>query len=201
MGYVGVVSAGCLARDGHEVVGVDPNDVKTRLVNEGKSPIVEPGLEKLMSAGVATGHLRAVADPDSAVAGADLMLVCVGTPGHANGSLDLSYVRRTCEQIGAALARSDAYKVVVMRSTMLPGSMERVVLPTLEAASGKRAGRDFGVCINPEFLREGTAIYDYDHPPKTVIGATATSTSMRRCSSPICGPLRWSSTRTTLGTR
>jgi GDP-mannose 6-dehydrogenase len=172
MGYVGVVSAGCLARDGHEVVGVDPNDVKTRLVNEGKSPIIEPGLDRLIAEGVATKRLRAIADAESAVASADLMLVCVGTPGHANGSLDLSYVRRTCEQIGAALSRSDEYKVVVMRSTMLPGSMEKVVVPTLEAASRKRAGRDFGVCINPEFLREGTAIYDYDHPPKTVVGST-----------------------------
>jgi len=172
MGYVGVVSAGCLARDGHEVVGVDPNDVKTRLVNDGKSPIIEPGLDRLIAEGVGTKRLRAIADAESAVAAAEMMLVCVGTPGHANGSLDLSYVRRTCEQIGAALSRSADYKVVVMRSTMLPGSMEKVVVPTLEAASQKRAGHDFGVCINPEFLREGTAIYDYDHPPKTVIGAT-----------------------------
>jgi GDP-mannose 6-dehydrogenase len=172
MGYVGVVSAGCLARDGHDVIGVDPNAVKTKLVNDGKSPIVEPGLEPLIAAGVAAGRLRAIADAAAAVDHADFVLVCVGTPGHANGSLDLSYVRRTCEQIGAALGRSDDYKVVVMRSTMLPGSMETVVVPTLEAASGKRAGHDFGVCINPEFLREGTAIYDYDHPPKTVIGAT-----------------------------
>jgi len=172
MGYVGIVSAGCLARDGHEVVGVDPNEVKTRLVNEGKSPIVEPGLDVLIATAVAAGRVRAITDAEAAVAHADFMLVCVGTPGHANGSLDLSYVRRTCEQIGAALAATDAYRVVVMRSTMLPGSMESVVIPTLEAASRKRAGRDFGVCINPEFLREGTAIYDYDQPPKTVIGAT-----------------------------
>lgn len=172
LGYVGVVSAGCLARDGHEVVGVDPNDVKTSLVSEGKSPIVEPGLDALIATGVAAGRLRATADPEAAVDHADFMLICVGTPGHANGSLDLSYVRRTCQQIGEVLGRRSDYKVVVIRSTMLPGSMESVVVPTLELASGKRAGQDFGVCINPEFLREGTAIYDYDHPPKTVIGAT-----------------------------
>ena len=172
LGYVGVVSAGCLARDGHEVLGVDPTAVKTRLVNEGRSPIVEPGLDTMIAAGVAAGRLRATSDPDAAVRHADFMLVCVGTPGHANGSLDLSYVRRTCEQIGAVLAQCSDYKVVVVRSTMLPGSMESVVIPTLEQASGKRAGREFGVCINPEFLREGTAIFDYDHPPKTVIGAT-----------------------------
>ncbi len=106
MGYVGVVSAGCLARDGHHIVGVDPNEVKTQLVNQGKSPIVEPGLDELITANVAAGRLRAVEDPNNvAVASADLMLVCVGTPGHANGRLDLSYVRRTCEQIGAALSQ------------------------------------------------------------------------------------------------
>jgi GDP-mannose 6-dehydrogenase len=171
LGYVGVVSAACLARDGHEVLGIDPNSVKTDLVNQAKSPIVEPGLEALMQSTVAAGHLRASADHASAVRHCDLMLVCVGTPGAANGSLDLRYVRRICEQIGEALAGLDEFKIVAIRSTLLPGSMQSVVIPTLEKASGKRAGEHFGVCINPEFLREGTAIYDYDHPPKTVIGA------------------------------
>jgi len=172
LGYVGVVSAVCLSRDGHEVVGVDPNEVKVTLVNGGKSPIIEPGLETLIDSAVASGRLRAISDPEQGVRHAEFMLVCVGTPGHANGSLDLSFVRRTCQQIGAALAMVKDYKVVVIRSTMLPGSMESVVIPTLEEASGMVAGRDFGVCINPEFLREGTAIFDYDNPPKTVIGAT-----------------------------
>jgi len=156
LGYVGVVSAACLARDGHSVIGIDPNPVKTGLINEGKSPIVEPGLDVLIQQGVSAGRLRADASADTGVDHAAVMLICVGTPGHSNGSLDLSYVRRVCQEIGAALARSREYKVVVVRSTMLPGSMESVVIPTLEEASGKRAGVDFGVCINPEFLREGS---------------------------------------------
>jgi GDP-mannose 6-dehydrogenase len=171
LGYVGVVSAACLARDGHEVLGVDPNPVKTDLLNQAKSPIVEPGLEGLIQTTVAAGRLKAGADHAAAVRHCDLMLICVGTPGAANGSLDLRYVRRICEQIGEALAGLDEFKIVAIRSTLLPGSMQSVVIPTLEQASGKRAGEHFGVCINPEFLREGTAIYDYDHPPKTVIGA------------------------------
>lgn len=170
LGYVGVVSAACLARDGHDVVGVDPNAVKTDMVNAGQCPIIEPGLQELMSAGVASRKLRAVTDPAAAVAHAEVMLICVGTPGQANGSLDLLYVRRVCEQIGAELANHPRFKVIAVRSTMLPGSMRSVVQPTLEEHARKKAGADFGLCINPEFLREGSAIYDYDHPPKTVIG-------------------------------
>jgi GDP-mannose 6-dehydrogenase len=170
LGYVGVVSATCLARDGHNVLGVDPNQVKTELLTQAKSPIVEPGLDAVIQATVANGRLKASADHAAAVRHCDLMLICVGTPGAANGSLDLRYVRRICEQIGEVLATVDEFKVVAIRSTLLPGSMQTVVIPTLEKHSGKRAGEHFGVCINPEFLREGTAIYDYDHPPKTVIG-------------------------------
>jgi len=172
LGYVGVVSAACLARDGHEVLGVDPNTVKTDLVNQAKSPIVEPGLDALMHSTVAAGRLKAGSDHAGAVKHCDVMLICVGTPGAANGSLDLRYVRRICQQIGEVLAGVDEFKIVAIRSTLLPGSMQSVVIPTLEQASGKRAGEHFGICINPEFLREGTAIYDYDHPPKTVIGAS-----------------------------
>jgi GDP-mannose 6-dehydrogenase len=171
LGYVGVVSAACFARDGHSVLGVDPSAVKTDLVTQGKSPIIEPGLEALIAAAVATGRLKAIADHAAAVDHAEVMLICVGTPGQPNGSLDLSFVRRICQQIGTRLGQIDAYKVVAIRSTLLPGSMQNTVIPTLEESSGKKAGRDFGVCINPEFLREGTAIYDYDHPPKTVVGA------------------------------
>jgi GDP-mannose 6-dehydrogenase len=172
LGYVGVVSAACLARDGHQVLGVDPNPVKTELVMQGKSPIIEPGLEPLIAAGVANGRLKAISDHAAAVDHAEVMLICVGTPGQPNGSLDLSYVRRICQQIGERLAQVDAFKIVAIRSTLLPGSMQTTVIPTLEESSGKKAGQGFGVCINPEFLREGTAIYDYDHPPKTVVGAT-----------------------------
>jgi len=172
LGYVGVVSAACLVKDGHDVCGVDPNTVKVGFLQRGKSPIVEPGLEELIATAVAAGRLAAGSDPAAAVARSDVLMVCVGTPGQANGSLDLSYVRRVVQQIGEQLAQAPAYKVVVIRSTLLPGSMQSVVIPTLEDSSRRKAGTDFGVCINPEFLREGTAIYDYDHPPKTVIGAS-----------------------------
>jgi GDP-mannose 6-dehydrogenase len=172
LGYVGVVSAACLARDHHSVIGVDPNSVKVDLLRQGKSPIVEPGLAELIAAAAASGRLVAGCDHAAAVAGSEMILVCVGTPGQPNGSLDLSYVRRVVSQIGDALKNTEAYKVVVIRSTLLPGSMESLVIPLLEQTSGKKAGTHFGVCINPEFLREGTAIHDYDHPPKTVIGAT-----------------------------
>ena len=172
LGYVGVVSAACLVRDGHDVIGVDPNAVKVGFVRQGKSPIVEPGLEELIASAVAAGRLLAGSDPAAAVAQCQLLMVCVGTPGQANGSLDLSHVRRVVQQIGEQLAAVGTYKVVVIRSTLLPGSMQSVVIPILEESSGGKAGKDFGVCINPEFLREGSAIYDYDHPPKTVIGAS-----------------------------
>ncbi|MBV8404238.1 MAG: UDP-glucose/GDP-mannose dehydrogenase family protein [Gammaproteobacteria bacterium] len=172
LGYVGVVSAACLARDGHNVIGIDPNTVKVDFLRQAKSPIVEPGLEQLIGAAVAAGRFVASSDYAAAVAQSEILLVCVGTPGQANGSLDLTYVRRVVQQIGEQLATSDGYRVVVIRSTLLPGSMQSVVIPLLEEFSRGKAGRDFGVCINPEFLREGTAIYDYDHPPKTVIGAS-----------------------------
>jgi GDP-mannose 6-dehydrogenase len=172
LGYVGVVSAACLARDGHRVIGVDPNNVKVDFLRRGESPIVEPGLGELIAAAVAGGRLVAGSDYVTAVAHCDVLIICVGTPGQANGSLDLTYVRRVVQQIGEQLRAGGGYRVVVIRSTLLPGSMQGVVIPVLEESSGRKAGKDFGVCINPEFLREGTAIYDYDHPPKTVIGAS-----------------------------
>jgi len=172
LGYVGMVSAACLARDGHQVLGIDPSASKTDLIRQGISPIVEPGLETLISTAVKAGRLLASDRHEDGVRHAELMFICVGTPGQSNGSLDLSYVRRVCEQVGAALGRADEFKVVTIRSTMLPGTMESVVIPTLEQFSGKRAGRDFGVGVNPEFLREGTAIADFDNPSKTVIGCT-----------------------------
>ncbi len=170
LGYVGAVSAGCLATDGHEVVGVDPNLTKVDLINQGVTPIIEKDIGEMIAATVKSGHLRATVDVRDAVMGTDMSLICVGTPSQLNGNLDLSHVRKVCEQIGAAIKEKDSFHVVVARSTMLPGSMSSVVIPTLEAASGKKAGVDFGVCNNPEFLREGTAVYDYYHPPKTVIG-------------------------------
>ena len=198
LGYVGVVSAACLARDGHSVVGVDPNTLKVELLRQSKSPIVEPGLEKLIVAAVAAGRLVAGSDPSAAVAQCEVLIVCVGTPGQPNGSLDLGYVRRVVQQIGAQLAGAGAYKVVVIRSTLLPGSMQNVVIPILEQASRRQAGKDFGVCINPEFLREGSAIHDYDHPPKTVIGASdeRATTMVRELYAALSAPLILTDLRT-----
>ena len=170
LGYVGSVSAGCLANDGHEVVGVDPVQTKVDLINSGRSPIIEEEINELIVANVASGRLRATTDPCAAVGETDLSFVCVGTPSQVNGNLDLRYIRRICEQIGEALQHKAAPHTVVIRSTVLPGTMYDIVIPTLESCSGKTAGVDFGVCHNPEFLREGTAVRDFNAPPKTVIG-------------------------------
>lgn len=172
LGYVGAVSAACLAQDGHEVIGVDSNQDKVDFVNQGIAPIVEKDIAEMTADNVRLGRLRATTDVELAIQNSDVSLVCVGTPSQANGNLDLSYVKRVCEEIGAALKNKEGYHVVALRSTMLPGSARSVVFPTLAAASGKTPGKDFGVCVNPEFLREGTAVYDYRHPPKTVIGET-----------------------------
>ena len=169
LGYVGAVSAGCLAKEGHEVIGVDPQQTKVDLINAGKTPIIEKDIGEIIQKAVAEGKLRATTDVAEAVKHTDLSLVCVGTPSLGNGHIDLKYVRRVCEQIGEGL-RDHPGHTVVIRSTLLPGSMKTVVIPALEEASGLKAGRDFGLCINPEFLREGTAVHDYFHPPKTVIG-------------------------------
>lgn len=172
MGYVGAVSAGCLAEDGHRVVGVDPNPTKVALINAGKTPIIEKDIGAILAKAVDACQLRATADCRDAVLDSDLSLICVGTPSLPNGSLDLGHVRQVCEEIGTVLRQKETFHVVAVRSTMLPGSVRQVVIRTLESFSGKRAGQDFGVCINPEFLREGTAVYDFRHPPKTVIGET-----------------------------
>jgi GDP-mannose 6-dehydrogenase len=171
MGYVGCVSAACFAREGHEVTGVDANPVKVEIVNAGRSPIVEAGVEELIGEMVAAGRLRATTDAGEAVRESEVSLVCVGTPSNANGSLDLTYIKRVCKEIGGALEAKRERHTVVMRSTMLPGTIESVVVPTLEVYSGKKAGRDFGVCVNPEFLREGTSLKDFYSPPFTLIGA------------------------------
>lgn len=170
LGYVGCVSGACLAELGHQVVGVEPNPVKVGLINEGKCPIVETGLDTLIEKAVRTGGFRATEDWRQAIESTELAIVCVGTPSGSNGSLDLRFVRRVCEQIGQALKHRAGYFTVVIRSTVLPGTVEETVVPILEEHSGKRAGADFGVCMNPEFLREGTSIQDFYNPPKTVIG-------------------------------
>jgi GDP-mannose 6-dehydrogenase len=171
LGYVGAVSAACFAESGHEVIGSDVNPLKVQIINEGRSPVVEPGVEEIIAQAVKENRLRATTSAVEAVMDSDVSLVCVGTPGHHNGSLDLTYIKNVCKEIGSALETKHRYHVVVMRSTMLPGTIHDVVIPTLEVYSGKKAGRDFGVAINPEFLREGTSIYDFYHPPFTLIGA------------------------------
>jgi len=170
LGYVGVVSAACLAEEGCTVIGVDVSSTKVHLIAQGKSPIIEAGLADMLARHAANGTLTATMDVEAAVHHSDMSLVCVGTPSRDNGSLNLDYVQRVCEQIGAAIKTSNRPHSVVMRSTMLPGTMKDLVIPTLESSSGKTAGVDFGVCNNPEFLREGTAVYDFYNPPKTVIG-------------------------------
>jgi GDP-mannose 6-dehydrogenase len=170
LGYVGSVSAASLAADGHEVVGVDVNADKVASVNAGKSPIVEPGLANLLSRGVAQRRLRATISTEDAIRSSEVSLLCVGTPSRRNGSLDLAYLERVCQQIGAALRDQPAYHVVVVRSTVLPGTTHEVVIPALERESGKTYGDGFGVSVNPEFLREGTALGDFRRPPLTVVG-------------------------------
>jgi GDP-mannose 6-dehydrogenase len=171
LGYVGCVSAACFADRGHEVVGVDTNQVKVDIINEGRSPVVEPGVGDLIGRWVKEKRLRATTDSHGAVHESDVSLVCVGTPGQHNGSLDLTYVKGVCKQIGAALESKKRFHVVAIRSTMLPGTIGETVIPTLEVFSGKKIGSDFGVAINPEFLREGTSIFDFNNPPFTLIGA------------------------------
>jgi GDP-mannose 6-dehydrogenase len=170
MGYVGTVSAACLAQEGHEVIGVDPVRTKVDLINAAQSPIVEVEIGEIVAAGVKSGRLRATDNQDDAIRKTELSFVCVGTPSQANGNLDLTHMRRVCELIGAALKNKSARHTVVIRSTILPGTMRQIVIPTLEECSGKSAGVDFGVCNNPEFLREGSAVKDFNAPPKTVIG-------------------------------
>ena len=170
LGYVGTVSAGCLASDGHKVIGVDPVHPKADLINKGRSPIVEAEISEIISSTVNAGRLRATDDSAHTIRETELSFVCVGTPSQANGNLDLRYILRICEQIGEALKSKTARHTVVLRSTILPGTMRKIVIPTLEELSGKKAGVDFGVCNNPEFLREGSAVKDFRCPPKTVIG-------------------------------
>src|SRR5437867_9001962 len=167
LGYVGSVSAASLAADGHDVLGIDIARAKVDSIKRGVSAVVEPGLSELVHHGVAAGRLRATTDRAE---DADVSIVCVGTPSNENGSLCLEYIARAAAQIGEFLNKRHAYHVVCVRSTVLPGTVEGVVIPALERHSSKKAGRDFGVCMNPEFLREGSSIRDYRCPPFTIVG-------------------------------
>lgn len=170
LGYVGAVSAACLVNDGFEVVGVDPDGFKVDTINSGKAPIFEPKLEQLINEGHKSGKLTATHDFHRAVMETDISFCCTGTPSMENGALDTSYVRLVSEQIGEALKEKTGRHVVVMRSTILPGTVESEVIPALEKASGKKVGTDIGLAYYPEFLREGTAISDYYEPGAIVFG-------------------------------
>jgi GDP-mannose 6-dehydrogenase len=174
LGYVGCVTAACLADRGHVVTGVDLDETKVSLVNAGRSPILEAGLEELLGTLLRNGALKAVTQADKL---GDVSLVCVGTPSNKDGSLDLGQVLRVCEELGQLLKAAGAFHVVSFRSTVVPGTVEDILIPLLEKKSGKKAGRDFGVCMNPEFLRESTALKDFDNPPFTVIGALNTKSA------------------------
>ena len=171
LGYVGCVSAACLADAGNEVIGVDVNPTKVDIINDGKSPIIEAGINELISNVVKAGRLSATTDSAHAVHESELSLVCVGTPSNQNGSLHLRHVEQVCSEIGTALRTKNRRHIVVIRSTMLPGTIQNTVIPVLEQASGKKTVSDFGICINPEFLREGSSLKDYHAPPFTLIGA------------------------------
>lgn len=170
LGYVGCVSAVCLADMGHSVIGVDVNPEKLDMIQNGKSPIIEPGLGDLLARVVKEERLKVTDNPNDAIRESEVSMVCVGTPSCTNGSLDTTYLDRVMAQIGTALSALSTYHVVTIRSTMVPGMVQSHFIPLLESVSGKQAGEGFGVCINPEFLRESTAIRDFQSPPFTLIG-------------------------------
>ena len=170
LGYVGAVSAACFAKLGHQVIGVDVNPQKVESINEGRSPIIEVDINELMAEMVNAGRLKATICSSEAIQNTDVSMICVGTPSNPNGSLNLTYVKRVTEQIGKDLAKKEGYHTVILRSTVLPGTTETTVIPILEKFSNRTAGQNVGICFNPEFLREGTSVYDFFHPPFTIIG-------------------------------
>ncbi|MBW8879880.1 MAG: UDP-glucose/GDP-mannose dehydrogenase family protein [Asticcacaulis sp.] len=190
IGYVGAVTAACISKDGFPVHAVDVNAAKAEALAKGISPIVEPGLPELLLSAVDKGLLTAGTSAEEAIFNTELSIVCVGTPSMRNGNLDLSYVAAVAEDIGKAIAKKEAYHSVVMRSTMLPSSMETTVIPILERASGKKAGVDFGIAYYPEFLREATAIADYENPAVIVLGIEdqATLESLRKVNAKLTAP-------------
>jgi GDP-mannose 6-dehydrogenase len=171
LGYVGSVTASCFAHLGHRVIGVDVNPEKVEMLGSGRSPIVEAGVDELMAKAHQSSRLRATTDTCQAISESDVSFLCVGTPSLPNGKLDLCHVEHVCREIGRGLRNKPSYHWVVLRSTVLPGTTETLAIPTLEAASGKRAGADFAVCYNPEFMREGSAVADFFEPPFSVLGA------------------------------
>ena len=175
LGYVGSVSAACFASMGHKVIGVDVSRAKVDMLGSGRTPIVEARMSELVAEAHKAGRLQATTDALHAVLHSDVSFVCVGTPSLKNGKLDLSHIENVAREIGAAIRQKNAPHVFVLRSTVLAGTTESVVLPILEEASGKKCGRDFTVCYNPEFMREGSAVADFLNPPYTILGASDTN--------------------------
>lgn len=171
LGYVGSVSAACFASMGHRVIGVDVNPAKVEMMESGKSPIIEARMSELVATGSSACRLHATTDSTAAVLESDVSFVCVGTPSLRNGKLDLSHIDKVAREIGAALKQKKSRHTFVLRSTVLPGTTESIVLPVLEQTSGRRAGADFTVAYNPEFMREGSAVADFLQPPYTILGA------------------------------
>ena len=172
LGYVGSVSAACFASMGHKVIGVDVSRAKVEMLDSGRTPIIEARMSELVAEAKKRGLLRATTDAAEAVMKSDVSFVCVGTPSLKNGKLDLSHIENVAREIGAAIRQKKAPHVFVLRSTVLPGTTETVVLPILEQESGKKCGQDFTVCYNPEFMREGSAVADFLNPPYTILGAS-----------------------------
>ena len=171
LGYVGTVTATCLAHKGHNVIGVDLSLTKVEAMQAGRSPVIEPRVGKLISECHAADRLHATSDSEYAVLNSEISFLCVGTPSLRNGKLDLGHIEPVCREIGQVLKKKNGFHLVVVRSTVLPGTAESIVVPVLEKSSGKKLGQDFGVCVNPEFMREGTAVADFLEPSMTVIGA------------------------------
>lgn len=172
LGYVGTVTAACLAHKGHNVIGIDVSLAKVEAMQSGRNPIIEPRVGELIRENCAAGRLRATADPEDAVLNSSISFLCVGTPSLKNGKLDLGHIEPVCRKIGEILKKKKAGHLVVLRSTVLPGTAESVVIPALESSSGQKLGESFGVCVNPEFMREGTAVSDFLEPSVTIIGAS-----------------------------
>src|SRR4029077_11076352 len=177
LGYVGSVTAACLAKAGHEVIGVDIDEEKVAMINDSASPVVEPGLSALISEVVAAGRLRATISTPDALGDATIGLICVGAPGEANGRLRVDALERDAQGIGRGLRAREKPYTVVLRSTVLPGTSERVLLPAISAGAGRELGSSVRVAVNPEFLREGTAIRDFEHPPLTLVGCADPETA------------------------
>lgn len=170
LGHVGATTAACLAREGHQVVGVDISRERIELFNSGKSPLLEEKLGEIIEDAVAKGNLSATLDTKAALADTDLSFICVGTPSGAEGDLDLTYVLRVTEKIGQLLKLKSSLHTLIYRSTLLPGTTEERLIPLLEESSGKKIYLDFDVCYNPSFMREGSCVADFYDPPFTVVG-------------------------------